>query len=214
MVYHMSRVAHWLQNQSVAYFPACNSSQNHQSPGAEFTILQLFVLWAPVIGIWLSQLRPLIIQRALVIILIIQVWPFILLNPLHPVIASKNVLTMSRLEQYFLTNPPLLAPYLQAAQVIHENQCYQVGLTTPPGVREYLLWVALQAESDHLTQLHCLDIENESASLASNNLPLCAVICLACSGSRQERYQVDMGPPILNYGSSMLFIRPTSSLNE
>jgi hypothetical protein len=177
--------------------------------------LPLFVLWSPVVGIWLSRLRLLPIQSALVVILILQALPFIFFNPYHPVIGPKNVFNMSRLEQYFLSDPPLLTPYLQMAQVIHENQCYQVGLTAaPPELREYFLWVALQAESDHLTQLHCLDVENASASLATPNLPLCAVICLDCPGSRQERYQRELGPPALNSGGNMLFIRPASSLVE
>jgi hypothetical protein len=176
--------------------------------------LPLFVLWAPVIGIWLSQLRLRLIQRALVVILIIQALPFILFNPYHPVMGSKNIFNMSRLEQYFLSDPSLLTPYLQMAQVIQENQCYQVGLTAPSEVREYLLWVALQAESEHLTQLHCLDVENESARLAAPNLPLCAVICLDCSDSHQERYQRELGPPVLNSGSNRVFSRPTSSSVE
>lgn len=42
--YHMPKVAHWMQNQSVAFYPTDNPRQNHQSPGAEFLILQLQVL--------------------------------------------------------------------------------------------------------------------------------------------------------------------------
>jgi hypothetical protein len=176
--------------------------------------LPLFVLWAPVIGIFLSQFGFLTIQRALVIGLIIQVWPFILFNPLHPVIGPKNIFNMSRLEQQFLINPASLEPYRQAAQVIHENQCYQVGLSASPGVLEYPIWSVLQAESDKLTQLHCLDIKNESASLSSDKLPLCAVICLTCPDSQQKFYQATMGSPVLSYGNNILFIQPMSSLSD
>ena len=121
---------------------------------------------------------------------------------------------MSRLEQYFLTTPNFLNPYLQAAQVIHDNQCYQVGLSASPEVQEYLLWTALQANGNHPTQLHCLDVNNESAHLYPDKLPLCAVICLACNHQHKEFYQANIGPSVLNYGSNILFIQPSSSLTE
>ena len=97
------------------------------------------------------------------------------------------------------------------AQVIHDHQCYQVGLSTPPEIQEYPLWVALQDSSDQPTQLHCLDVTNVSAHLYSNKQQLCAVICLACNSQRQEFYRTNIGPPILNYGNNILFIHPTSS---
>ena len=39
MTYHMARVAHWIQNESVDYYWTSNSRQNQMGPGAEYLIL-------------------------------------------------------------------------------------------------------------------------------------------------------------------------------
>jgi hypothetical protein len=44
LYYHMSRVAHWVQNRSVAHYPTHVLAQLHQNPGAEFILLHLQVL--------------------------------------------------------------------------------------------------------------------------------------------------------------------------
>jgi hypothetical protein len=42
--YHMSRVAHWAQQQSIRYYPTGIEVQNNMPPGAEFLVLQSYVL--------------------------------------------------------------------------------------------------------------------------------------------------------------------------
>jgi 4-amino-4-deoxy-L-arabinose transferase-like glycosyltransferase len=44
MTYHMSRVMHWIQNRSVAYYPTHILRQLHQNPWAEFSILHFQIL--------------------------------------------------------------------------------------------------------------------------------------------------------------------------
>jgi 4-amino-4-deoxy-L-arabinose transferase-like glycosyltransferase len=44
LTYHMSRVAHWAQNQSLAHFETGTERQNLMSPGAEIAISQFYVL--------------------------------------------------------------------------------------------------------------------------------------------------------------------------
>ncbi|MHB9140228.1 MAG: hypothetical protein ACYC4Q_12560 [Victivallaceae bacterium] len=44
MTYHMARVANWISNQNVAFYPALNPRQNYQPPLAEYTILFLQIL--------------------------------------------------------------------------------------------------------------------------------------------------------------------------
>lgn len=39
VVYHMGRVAHWIQNQSVEYYPTSIERQNVMGPGAEYLVL-------------------------------------------------------------------------------------------------------------------------------------------------------------------------------
>jgi 4-amino-4-deoxy-L-arabinose transferase-like glycosyltransferase len=45
MTYRMARVAHWIQDQSVAFYPTANLRQLHTAPGAQFIILHLQLLW-------------------------------------------------------------------------------------------------------------------------------------------------------------------------
>ncbi len=44
MEYHMSKVAHWIQNESVAFYPTAIPRQNHLSPGSEYAVLHLHLL--------------------------------------------------------------------------------------------------------------------------------------------------------------------------
>jgi hypothetical protein len=44
MTYHMSRVAHWVQNENVSFYPTHILRQLHQPPFAEYLILQLQLL--------------------------------------------------------------------------------------------------------------------------------------------------------------------------
>jgi dolichyl-phosphate-mannose-protein mannosyltransferase len=44
LIYHMARVAHWVQNASVAHYPTHIPRQLHLAPWAEFAILQLQIL--------------------------------------------------------------------------------------------------------------------------------------------------------------------------
>ena len=44
MTYHMSRVMHWIQNQSVAHYPTHIQRQLHSNPWAEFAITHLQIL--------------------------------------------------------------------------------------------------------------------------------------------------------------------------
>ena len=44
MTYHMSRVAHWAQNGTVATYATHNARQIHMAPGAEFAILHMQIL--------------------------------------------------------------------------------------------------------------------------------------------------------------------------
>lgn len=44
MTYHMSRVAHWIANHNVSFYPTAITRQNYQSPLAEFAIMHVQIL--------------------------------------------------------------------------------------------------------------------------------------------------------------------------
>lgn len=64
MTYHMARVAHWIQNQSVRHYPTHELRQLYQSPWSEFAILHLQILsggdyWANLVQ-WSSMVGSLV----------------------------------------------------------------------------------------------------------------------------------------------------------
>jgi 3-methyladenine DNA glycosylase AlkC len=44
MVYHMTRVQHWIQNRSVAHYPTHVLKELHRNPWAEYALLHFQVL--------------------------------------------------------------------------------------------------------------------------------------------------------------------------
>ena len=44
LIYHLARVAHWMQNRTVAFYPTPTFHQLYLSPWAEYAILHLFIL--------------------------------------------------------------------------------------------------------------------------------------------------------------------------
>jgi hypothetical protein len=46
MIYHLARVAHWVENRSVAFYPTHIVRQLYQPPWAEFAVLHLFIFAA------------------------------------------------------------------------------------------------------------------------------------------------------------------------
>ncbi len=46
LTYHLPRIFHWAQNESVAHYPTHNPRQVYWGPGAEFAVLQLWILGA------------------------------------------------------------------------------------------------------------------------------------------------------------------------
>ena len=64
MTYHLVRVMHWMQNRSVAHYPASSTAQLYQGPWAEFVMLHLQLLsgsdrWAFIVQ-WASMVLSLI----------------------------------------------------------------------------------------------------------------------------------------------------------
>lgn len=65
MEYHLSRIVHWMQNQSIAHYPTSDLFQLYQPPWAEFAIMNFQILsggdyfaalvqWFSMVGSWLG----------------------------------------------------------------------------------------------------------------------------------------------------------------
>ena len=142
--------------------------------------------------------------------MIIQALPFLLTNPLHPVLGPHTIFNQPRIEQYFRGNPVLLEPYLTTTHLIVQQQCDHVGLILPVNAWEYPFWVLLQQSSTLPTRMEAVDVGNESAALQSAEFEPCAVICARCQEAQQRLYSEEYGAPALSYDSNVLFLRHQS----
>jgi 4-amino-4-deoxy-L-arabinose transferase-like glycosyltransferase len=168
--------------------------------------LPLFVLAAPLIGLMLSRLRYRPLAAMIAVGLVIQAMPFLLRNPLHPVLSRQNILTMSRSHQYFLGNPALEEFYTRAVNEIVHAQCNQLGLIMPIDAWEYPFWVLSAQLSPVPVQIQSVEVENQSRILADSTFHPCAVVCLQCQPADFDKYTQLMGPPRFSSGSDRLFI--------
>jgi hypothetical protein len=172
--------------------------------------LPLFTLWAPVIGIVLSQLPYRQASIFIIILLVIQTIPFLLLNPRHPIIGPKNIFNTSRIEQYFITASAYQTPYQTTAQLITERNCDKVGLILPGDFWEYPFWVLLE-RPDESIEIKSLEVNNPSRILRNSPFEPCAIICVKCWEEIQKKYTEHFGSPILSYGPDILFIKGEAS---
>lgn len=168
--------------------------------------LPLFVLGAPLIGWLLGQLpfRPWL-ANGLALLLVGQALPFILTNPLHPVLGQPNIFKQDRVQQYFVHRPILAESYQATAARILEEKCDRVGLILPNDTWEYPFWVLLNQPAAGPVQIRAVNVKNESSVLEPVDFRPCAVICLQCPEDARALYTAQMGPPLAG-GRHLLFL--------
>jgi 4-amino-4-deoxy-L-arabinose transferase-like glycosyltransferase len=103
----------------------------------------LFVLWAPLLGLFLESLpRP--AAHAVAAVLLAAALPYVLFNQTRPLLGPRNVFDTPRLEQYFAARPELLTPYRNAAQFVARQGVHEVGLLAGGDTWVYAFRAALQ----------------------------------------------------------------------
>jgi hypothetical protein len=142
--------------------------------------LPLFVLWSPLLGLAISQIKSGTIVNLSMVILSLASLPFAVKNVSHPILGKKSILTTSRVELFFINRPALKEPYLRAVEVIVESHCSKIGLILPGGGFEYPLWALLPEKDRRTTRFEHVNITNISQA-KSNEYPYnifipCAVV--------------------------------------
>lgn len=142
--------------------------------------LPIFVLFSPVIGVALSSLSKQSIVKYLVIILIQTSLVFILFNQNKPVIADKNILNSSRVEQYFTSRNDIKKDYTNAANFVEEQKCKNIGLSLRPDAWEYPLWILLNNTNKQYVRIEHINVKNisvvKSSAYPFRNFIPCAII--------------------------------------
>lgn len=136
-------------------------------------LLALYVLFAPLCGLALSKLPKVKLTNIIVGVLLLSALPWLLDNQSRPFIGSQNVLTHSRLDQYFVTWPDVEPAYLGAAQFVRSTGCSNIGFAIigpdgpfGPDAWEYPLWVVLNPSGRQGPHIEQINITNSSAPLA------------------------------------------------
>jgi len=190
--------------------------------------LTLFLLLSPIVGVFLARLaRPWKIMIGL--ILLAQAIPFLISNPLRPLIGPTFVFAQSRFDQTFSQRPLLGELYAEAGALLAATNCRDVGLALPGNAWEYPLWSVLRraASQQAVTSEGTLPptdpspfrIENTLAHPATHDLldtsfEPCAIICLRCAQPKRNEFGQHFGDPILSApddlpdgGQNMVFLK-------
>jgi len=146
--------------------------------------LPLFVVSTPLMALWLAEIQAKKLQNFIIILLVTQALPFLLINPSHPVVTTRNIFNQPRLGQYFIPRPMLEKSYLEIAQAT--QSCSQIGLVAPYDTWEYPFWLLLPKTADF--HLEAIDVNNMTQILTDSSFEPCAIICLECSLEQQRNY--------------------------
>ena len=124
--------------------------------------LPLFVLAAPLMAVVLA--RVISDGRAAWVggVLLLAATPWVLLNELRPLVGEKSVLARPRLEQYFVYEPKLHAPYQAAARRVADARCDRVGLAIGENGWEYPLRVLMEEAAGREVRVEHVAVTNRS----------------------------------------------------
>ncbi|MEA5511188.1 hypothetical protein VB715_15545 [Crocosphaera sp. UHCC 0190] len=105
--------------------------------------LSIFVLFSPVFGLLISQYWKSLIVISVSVLLLVSSLQFLLFIKQRPLLGETNILNTERERIYFLNRQFLETPYLEAATILKNQECRQIGLDFPDTasqVWEYPLW--------------------------------------------------------------------------
>ena len=145
--------------------------------------LPLFLLWSPLIGLLLSQVRGRRIAESAIVILLLGALPWVVFNRSRSIVSildQESIMTTDRTELYFRNLPSLHEPYVRAAQFLQNSQCLNVGLVLGGNDWEYPFWPLLNGDSNRTVRLEHMNVTNIS-QVKYNEYPFdtfipCAII--------------------------------------
>jgi Flp pilus assembly protein TadD/4-amino-4-deoxy-L-arabinose transferase-like glycosyltransferase len=172
--------------------------------------MPLFVLWSPWLAIILRSLPSQKLAGAILVVLILASLPWILFNESRPLVGTNSIFATSRLSEYFANRPGLEAPYTQAAALVSQQGCKNVGLSLRgSSVWEYPLWVLLEKDQDQRVRIDHVDVTNVSGTMLEQvgglQTEKCAIICVDCPEDKQMAHASEFGS-VSKYDSVYVFI--------
>jgi len=127
--------------------------------------LPMYVIAAPLFGLFLSKIVHLFPSKFLIVVLFISSIPFILFNVRRPLVSPDTVLLLPRNDIYFLYRPELKQTFFFYSEYIKNSACKQIGLQVDEDNWEYPLWVYLGGTRSFDYRIEHINVTNVSQSL-------------------------------------------------
>jgi 4-amino-4-deoxy-L-arabinose transferase-like glycosyltransferase len=130
--------------------------------------LPLFALSAPLIGLFMENLR----NRRLANLVMVFLWlgslPWVFNNYRRPIIGTQSVLVTNRTDEIFRARPELQGGYERLAAFLNNEDCNQLGLISGSDSWEYPLWSMLKPLAAGGFHVEHVFVENESHRLLTH----------------------------------------------
>ncbi len=140
--------------------------------------LPLLVLASPLIATVVWRLAPQF-GRVVALAATLSMLPWVTYNYARPLIGPSNIAVVSREEQYFVFRPELQSPFVDAASLLAQRDCQQIGLQAVHDQWEYALWALLPGrEAGRPVRIEHIGVANSSAAFARADFTPCAVVAL------------------------------------
>jgi 4-amino-4-deoxy-L-arabinose transferase-like glycosyltransferase len=158
--------------------------------------LTIFVLFAPLFGLTISQLSNSKIANYIVVILIFMSLPWIFNNKFRPLLGESNIFNSSRNELYFTSRPNIEFPYYQAVDFVKSQNCTNIGLSFwTKNSWEYPLWVLFQQPGKPAPRIEHISTIDPVVEKKLNSEPYksfipCAIIYQSTKDDKQGKEMV------------------------
>ena len=171
--------------------------------------LPFFILFAPLLAVFLDWARKTRIETILAVILLVYAMPWLFQTAERPIIpADKRTYHLSVFNEnwqrlYFATNPEDYKPYWAVTNDLRARGISRIGLNLSPVSEEYPFWALLGAPDTKL-QIKWVDVDTPSARYSDQSFDPEAIICENCSPQVIARYAEEYSH--LEYDTIDLFI--------
>jgi riboflavin transporter FmnP len=170
--------------------------------------LPLFVLFAPVAGMVISQWRLSWLRGMVYVLLFANGLLVLVFNQARPIIdwqsKSPGVFTQDRLHQLFANVDWAEYGYINAANTVIASGCREIGLKIDSHDPEYALWVLL-SPTGRERRLEHIDMDPPLDRYLAPDFQPCAILCSYCSKDKQPRYGLI---PTANFEGMVVFLPP------
>jgi hypothetical protein len=148
-------------------------------------LLPLLLLGAPFVAAVFSRVIPGRSRLAVAVVLLVASLPALFANENRPLVGPRNILTMTREEQYYMVRNQWRPAYHQAVDLALRRNCTEIGVWMDWADYDYPLWVLLDQSERPYRISHVL-VNNESGGLGFTRGSEPASVCAIVMTARRE----------------------------